>query len=393
MYFYIDESGNSGNNIFDKAQPILSYGVLSARTDVDVRAVSQRSKLQGLIGRDSLHANELGERRLASVAHLFVQLQRELGLRFDYYFIHKPSFAVVTFFNAVFDAGLNDAVKWDWYWTPLRFPLVVHLYNMLDEDILRESWALCLVPKNRIEQESQRIEALLSRVLEKVENSPLDDRTREVFRDGLKFAIKHPLRMDFGIYSQTALSPNTVGFQFVLQAIARRQKSASQDAIKITVDRQSQFNPAQRETYDIQSRFARSFAADEREKATFLSHPFFEGARDEAETLISHFPKPSLTISESAHSFGLQLTDIYLWLINRCIKDDYISRELSPLITNVFQTGVVDGISVSAMMRRWEQFEQGLPPFSELTAEQRELNDAQINEHREKIRSLNLDTP
>lgn len=40
---------------------------------------------------------------------------------FDYYFIEKPDYVLVLLFDAVFDAGLNEAVKWDVYWTPLRY--------------------------------------------------------------------------------------------------------------------------------------------------------------------------------------------------------------------------------------------------------------------------------
>src|SRR2546430_1975779 len=75
-----------------------------------------------------------------------LNLHENFEFRFDFYFIHKPSFALVTFFNAVFDAGLNDAMKWDWYWTPLRFPLIAELSRILDDGILQESWRLCLVP-------------------------------------------------------------------------------------------------------------------------------------------------------------------------------------------------------------------------------------------------------
>ncbi len=39
MYFYIDESGNSGNNLFDRSQPVLSYGVLSSEVNVDEQAL------------------------------------------------------------------------------------------------------------------------------------------------------------------------------------------------------------------------------------------------------------------------------------------------------------------------------------------------------------------
>lgn len=35
MYFYIDESGNSGINLFDLEQPYLYYGILSSQFNID----------------------------------------------------------------------------------------------------------------------------------------------------------------------------------------------------------------------------------------------------------------------------------------------------------------------------------------------------------------------
>ncbi len=35
MHFYVDETGQTGRNLFDKTQPILSYGVLSSEADLD----------------------------------------------------------------------------------------------------------------------------------------------------------------------------------------------------------------------------------------------------------------------------------------------------------------------------------------------------------------------
>ena len=51
MHFYIDESGNTGNNLFDERQPTLHYGVLSSKDDLDVTAAAAvaaaRQKLGG----------------------------------------------------------------------------------------------------------------------------------------------------------------------------------------------------------------------------------------------------------------------------------------------------------------------------------------------------------
>ena len=38
MYFYVDESGQTGINLFDLQQPVLYYGVLSSPHDMDEAA-------------------------------------------------------------------------------------------------------------------------------------------------------------------------------------------------------------------------------------------------------------------------------------------------------------------------------------------------------------------
>ncbi|HAV1629640.1 TPA: DUF2778 domain-containing protein [Enterobacter hormaechei subsp. steigerwaltii] len=35
MHFYVDETGQTGRNLFDKIQPVLSYGVLSSDANLD----------------------------------------------------------------------------------------------------------------------------------------------------------------------------------------------------------------------------------------------------------------------------------------------------------------------------------------------------------------------
>ncbi len=35
MHFYVDETGQTGRNLFDKIQPVLSYGVLSSDVNLD----------------------------------------------------------------------------------------------------------------------------------------------------------------------------------------------------------------------------------------------------------------------------------------------------------------------------------------------------------------------
>jgi hypothetical protein len=344
----------------------------------------------GKLNVPSIHASKLGEEGLIKIANELVELQNEFELSFDYYFIHKRSFAVVTLFNAVFDAGINDAMKWDWYWTPMRFILIAVLDAVLDDETLKESWRLCLVPGARLPKEKENIQKLLTNVLSQLDSHAVGKRQLEVMRDALLFGIKNPLDMDFGIYSPTALSPNTIGFQFVTAAIAKRQKVGKQRALQITVDQQGQFNGAQKQTFEIQAKIAESFRNDPKGAKEYLEHPFQEGAREDSEILISHFPSEPITISNSKDSIGLQIADTYLWLTNRVLNRQWARRELSPLLDNVFRPGFVDGISIAAMVARWKAFERKLPDIESLTPEQMAITQSLVDRHRERVRALDL---
>ena len=390
MFLHVDESGNSGNNLFDPDQPVLTYGVLSSPWNVDSHATKEYQALLNVIKADSLHASRLGPSGLAKIADSLVALHEQFEFHFDFYFIHKPSFAVVTFFNAVCDAGINPAMKWDWYWTPLRFPLIAVLDDILDERLLRESWRLCLVPNAALKRERKQISALLTEVLERLQASDADARLIEILEDALRYGIREPLEMDFGIYSPTALSPNTIGFQFVLTAIAYRQKLHRQKALGIVVDRQTQFNGAQVTTYDIQSKVAATLRSNETDRERYLAQPFLRDVRHDTETLIAHFPEERLTIRASNQSIGLQLTDTYLWLMNRFLKEKEIPEKLEPLVESIMSEDMVDGISMPAMMMRWRSFEQKLPAFKDVSAAHRAAAQEHIDNHRQRVDSMRL---
>ncbi len=390
MFIHIDESGNSGNNLFDKNQPVLSYGVLSSRWNVDEHAEREQKAILSIVGSKGLHANQLGAACLGKIADQIVKLHEQFEFCFDYYYIDKQSFAVVTFFNAVFDAGINPAMKWDWYWTPLRFVLVDILNRILDEDLLRESWRLCLVPRKVIGGEGEKIRALLSAVLKRVESSDAPARFGEILTDALRYGIKNPNEMDLGIFKQTELSPNTIGFQFVLTAIAYRQKVNRQRALSITVDRQTQFNGAQVNTYEIQAKMAAALRGNGIDRARYLAHPFLEGVREDTETLIDHFPQERLKVQESGASFGLQIADTYLWLLNRYIRTGEVVSGFEPVLGSIDRSGMIDGISMAAMQDRFETFERDLPAFVDLTDEQRSLVQKKIDEHRQNVEAMRL---
>ncbi len=391
MFFHIDESGNSGNNLFDKNQPILSYGVLSSTLNVDVLGRSQHERILRKLGVESLHANQLKADGLIKVASDLRDIQEKFQFRFDYYFVDKTDFSIAMLFDAVFDAGLNDAVKWDWYWTPLRYPLIAALSSLLDEGLLKEAWQLRLMSRPKLQLEQGRVVILLQSILDRLKSSDLDKRAAEILADGLMFGIQHPLRLDFATDNPKSLSPNAVCFQFVLSCIAGRQKSAKRRAMGITVDVQSEFNPAQIQTFYFHSKIAEAFKQTPADKKWYLEHPLHEGAREDANNLINNFPTEKLTIARSKDSPGLQIVDVYLWLANRAVKDLDLPPELVDLAGRAMRSSRIDGISIPGMMKRWEIFEQRLPQVEDISPEIHSKNAASVERHRTKVRDMNLD--
>lgn len=389
MFFHIDESGNTGNNLFDSAQPRLSYGVLSSLQNVDALCIGVHKKILSKIGDEQIHANQLGIGGLVKIAPYLIEIQNKMKFDFDYYFVEKQDYALVLFFDAVFDAGLNDAVKWDIYWTPMRYLIIHKLAVLFDEALLRESWRLCT--EKRIENYASDIVQLLSEVKNRAAASGLDPRSVEIIIDALNFGIARPLGLDFGYRDQKMVSPNAVGFQFVVSCIARRvRKKKRKKAFSILVDRQNQFNNAQIGTHYNLSKIADSIKkSPQKERDRYIGHPLF-ATFEPAEIVHEGLPDRELTISKSSDSIGLQIVDVYLWITNKIVSGVELPDELGYLWSLFIRRSSIDGISLEGMGRRFSEFERILPGFDDLTEEQMRMAQDMVEKHREKVKALNI---
>lgn len=389
MFFHIDESGNTGNNIFDRTQPRLSYGLLSSRKNVDVLGVKYFKEICGSLGVTSLHANELGVGKLTKIAPRLFQLHNKMGFNFDFYYIDKITFALVAFFEAVFDQGLNKAVKWDWYWTPLRFPFILELFRLFDNELLAKSWRLCI--DRSIEKKEQDIVDLLYRLRDRVDFIKYDPRYAEMLKDALSYGLKYPLELDFGMKKKNLLSPNSVCFQFICIGISRILRSNNYPRNnRITVDRQSQYNNVQEFTLGFFQALSNVRAnANNTERDYYLKHPIYEHLTKD-DILLKGMPEESMNVSCSSDSIGLQITDIYLWLANKMVDGSQLSEELLKLGKKVTAHSFVDGISEERIIDRWNNFEKKLPQIHELSQECIKVNNEMIERHRDFVKNLNI---
>lgn len=247
MYCFIDENGNTGLELFDPNQPILYYGLLTAQANLDVVAEPLLKELRQILGVKRIHANELGVGRLTTIAEKLVRFSKKNDLRFSLLKVTKPDHAIICFFDQVFDSGMNKAVPWHHYFTPLRYILVFKVAHLFDEALAKDAW------KARRERNTARAAQMLTKLchdlLARVDRLP-DARSRELVSGALGWAAQNPHEISYGVGnydSALQISPNLIGFQQVLHTIAIQSSARGQVVRKITVDRQTEFNGAQGE--------------------------------------------------------------------------------------------------------------------------------------------------
>ncbi|MBD8091964.1 DUF3800 domain-containing protein [Pseudomonas fluorescens] len=349
MYFYIDESGQTGLKLFDAQQPILYYGVISSPHNLNEVARPFVESLRERFQVERLHASELGLGRLLSVTDELETLHKQFDIALDVYKVLKPDYALISFFDQVFDQGLNKAVPWASYWTPLRYILLAKLGFIFDQAVLELAW------EARIEKNSQKANKKLQEVceilLQRVDQLP-DARSREIIGDALKWAKKYPEEIHYNIYSKDdklQISPNLIGFQSVLHGIAIRLGSNGAKAAAIVVDRQSEFNKAQ------------EYIAEFYKKSKHI--PWETGPGLPVMDL-THIPDIPIACTPGDEDTGLELVDVYLWLFKQHAEGKKGSNALGSFLEPLLKKGQTSEVSFNALMDRWEPVLLGGPELS-----------------------------
>lgn len=346
MYFYVDESGQTGKNLFDDAQPVLFYGLLSSPCDLNETVRPFVEKMRHSLGVERLHAAELGNAGLARIASQLHTIQRKNRFHFDFFTIRKLDHALICFFDQVFDQGVNKAVPYAWYWTPLRFPLLFQLARLFDLSLTKKAWEA----RNSLSSERANIalveicETLLRRL------HIIDDpRGREILSDALRWAKQFPDEIQYNVHARNAsdqISPNLIAFQSVLHGIYSRLEGSQAVASSIVVDRQSQFNKAQEWLADLY-RDARG--------------QVLPGGMGLPGMNLMHVPDIPITCTPGTENVGLELVDMYLWTIKRILEKKPVASELRELIATREHDIRTNEVSLKALHNRWMPYLNRLP--------------------------------
>lgn len=346
MFFYVDESGQTGLNLFDESQPYLYYGVLSSRTNLDVLAKKKVIELRKKLKVDRLHASELGVGPIVDITPNIIDLIKEYNLKFDFCKVAKVDYAVISFFDQIFDSVMNPAVPWTTYWTPLRYSMLVRVASLFDLDLIKSAW------KARVTTNSKKSEEILVDVckvlIDRIYLLP-DKRSQEIVKESLEWVIKNPSEIQYNTDSKKMtlqISPNLIGFQAVMHGIAIRLKKTNRKPLKIIVDRQSQFNRAQEVIADYY-RKGRGVA--------FVNGPGLP------EMDLKHMPNIPISCTPGDESVGLELVDIFIWVFKRRIEKKDLPLELKMIIIKLTKHGFYNEISMKAIKDRWGKWFENLP--------------------------------
>lgn len=338
MYFYVDESGHTGTRLFDPDQPTLYYGVLASATNLDIHAAAELLAIRQKLDVTRMHAADLGYGRLIQVAPELRAIQTKFDLVFNFHRVVKPDHAIISFFDQVFDSGMNKAAPGYAYWTPLRYTILLYLSKIFNKPVAQLAWAA------RIETRAQVATPQLQdvcRTLLKRMGRLKSKFEREIIRSALKWAAQNPDEISYNVSDKDQIkqiSPNIIGFQLAMNGIAKQLLEGNANASEIIVDRQTEFNAAQRTLAEFYA------------KAANIEFP---NPPDMPPFDLKGMPQIPIQVKPGDQSYGLELVDVYLWLFKRWHEGHETPAELLPLLEAQEGRGHTDEVSLEAIYERW----------------------------------------
>ncbi|WP_187349155.1 hypothetical protein [Acinetobacter guerrae] len=116
--------------------------------NLDILAKEDILKLRKKFGVDRLYATELGEGKLINLISELKEISKKFSINFDFIGLKKMITPSYVFFDQIFDQGINPAMTWSGYWTPLRYVILAKLNFLFDEELKRTAWEARLCSKD-----------------------------------------------------------------------------------------------------------------------------------------------------------------------------------------------------------------------------------------------------
>lgn len=315
-FIYADESGNSGKDIFNEGSPIYYQGAIISVGEIESIVAPIVEQYCAENGLERLHGYELGEERVNSLCIELLDVLNETQWKFHYTVLQKRYIAPTKFVDTIFDCYDNPAVHPLWYTTEIfRHTLCIVIDDMMKDGLDAEFWNYYL------KDDSDGI-IRICKILLKKAPYVFDKRVFEVISAGLNHAISNPniltLTSAKGKSAYKKQTPNIIAFSSLLMAIHRFCKEYDVSVSEFTHDQSDEFKGTMRE-------YHRMFFGVDFEEDKFGGIPQYK----QVEYELGEFK-----IKSSKKSYGLQVADLFLWVVQRNIKDEKLKETKARILAN-----------------------------------------------------------
>ena len=341
MYAYVDETGNTGNRIFDPNQPLFITAAMMTRANFDVIQKAGVAAAAKKVGVQILHANELGIGKLEVIAPDLLKFVKAANAHFFLSRLEKRYLAATKVIDTYYDCGENLAVPWQMYsLRRLRLLLTFKVAKyVLSEEIAQTVWE-CLTATRKGTSIALFVEGAKA-LLANADRLP-DSRSQKVVTEAMKWAIDNPenfasSRGNNGAFRYSH-SPNFVAFTSLVRGIDEASKVWDSPVREIVHDRQTQMETVFRIHHEL---------------VTNASEDVFRWPGD-APLSMRQVSGSTLRMATEETSAGLQVIDVILWLFNRTLTGQDIGPEGARLLQRVFMRGRQSDLSFSGVGQQLE---------------------------------------
>ncbi len=372
MYAFVDETGNTGGNLFDSDQPLFLTAALITRSDFDKSYKNSFDAICAKAGINCLHAVELGFGGIEEVAPPLLKLLKSADARFFVSRVEKRYLLATKFFDTFFDSGENPAVPWQVYnIRPLRLILAFKVAHLLDHHVAQMFWTMLM------ERSEVRARAMIPQICQTmIERAHLlpDERSQQVISEALEWSKAHPEGLDFyqaGRQAKNGHMPNMVAFTNLLDGLETLSVKWNRPVRLIRHDRQSQFESTLAEWHQLVS--------------NALSDPIHLPGETR---VLRKVHNSDFKVAASDTSPGIQVADVILWLFKQFLSGKELPYHCARLLNFAMRRGMQNDFSfegVNLAMR------ETLGPMLDADVSEEQLAKArEALEHYEKIRLDNM---
>ena len=333
MFAFVDETGNTGPNLFDQNQPEFFTGALVTKSNFDALHNRTLQTICHRNGIDSLHASTLGFSSLERIAPDLLRLLKRTDARFIVSRVEKQYLLATKVFDTFFDSGENPAVPWHVYNVrPLRLILCFKVATLLTEEIAHDFWAMLMARTEN--QARSRIPDICDAIMART-SKLADERSRKIVQEALSWSREHPEALDIFVPRRQAKNghmPNMVGFISLLDGLEHLSQIWKRPVRKIVHDRQSQFE--------------NSFAEWHRLYSNASPEPIH---RPGEIVVLQKVAGSIFEISASDDSPGIQVIDSVLWLYRQFFNRKEIPFHSTRILDYLFRKGIHNDFSFTGV--------------------------------------------